>query len=167
MFRTLVKTENHWLPMLLRLGLGVVIFAHGAQKMLGWWGGGGYSATMSGFTGMGIPSVLAFLAIAAEFFGGLGLIFGFLTRIAALGVLVNMVVAALLVHSPHGLFLDWQGTQAGHGVEFHILAAVLSAAVLRLGAGAVSVDRAIYHRRYERAPRMEPIREEDRPPRAA
>lgn len=165
MFRTLVKTENHWLPMVLRLALGIMIFAHGAQKMLGWWGGGGFSPTMSYFTGMGIPAFLAFLAIAAEFFGGLGLIIGFLTRIAAFGVAVNMVMAAILVHAANGFFMDWQGTGAGHGFEFHLLAAALGVAVIRLGAGAVSVDRAIYRSRYERIPRTEPG--EERPRRAA
>ena len=165
MFRTLIKTENHWLPTLLRLGLGIVMFAHGAQKMLGWWGGGGFETTMSGFGQMGIPAVFGFLAIAAEFFGGLGLIVGFLTRIAAFGVACNMLVAAVMVHAPHGLFLDWSGAQDGHGVEFHILALALSVAVMRLGAGAVSVDRAIYRSRYERMPHA--TRRPEEPRRAA
>lgn len=150
MFRSLVKTQNHWLPVILRLTLGIVFFAHGAQKVLGWWGGGGFNATMGGFTGMGIPAVFAFLAIAAEFFGGLGLIFGFLGRIAAFGVACVMLVAALMVHAPYGLFMNWQGTAAGHGFEYHLLALALSIAVMRLGSGAVSLDRAIYRSRYER-----------------
>jgi putative oxidoreductase len=165
MFRTLVKTENHWLPMLMRIALGIVIFAHGAQKMLGWWGGGGFGPTMGFFTGMGFPAFLAFMAIAAEFFGGLGLILGFLGRIAALGVAINMFVAAVVVHAANGLFLDWQGTQGGHGIEFHLLALAVCLAVIRLGSGAASVDRAIYRRRYERVLRTAP--REERPRRAA
>ncbi|HWQ56453.1 MAG TPA: DoxX family protein [Bryobacteraceae bacterium] len=151
MFRRLVKTQNHWLPLVLRLTLGIVFFAHGAQKMLGWWGGGGFSATMGGFTGMGIPAPFAFLAIAAEFFGGLGLIVGFLGRIAAFGVACVMLVAIVMVHAPNGLFINWGGTQPGHGFEFHLLALALSVAIIRLGSGAVSVDWAISGRYKDRA----------------
>src|SRR5437588_12672274 len=95
MFGRLVNTDpDNFVLTVLRLVLGVVFFAHGAQKMLGWFGGYGFSGTMGFFTHqMGIPAPLAFLAIAAEFFGGLGLILGFLTRVAAFGIAVNMVVA--------------------------------------------------------------------------
>jgi putative oxidoreductase len=73
---------------ILRLALGIVFFPHGAQKTLGWFGGLGFSGTMGFFTHqMGIPAPFAFLAIAAEFFGGLGLLAGFLGRIAAFGIL--------------------------------------------------------------------------------
>src|SRR5205809_3031393 len=94
MIRKLYATDDNNATVILRLVLGVVIFAHGAQKMLGWFGGFGFSGTMGFFTGtMHVPAPLAFLAIAAEFFGGLGLILGFLTRIAALGVATNMIGA--------------------------------------------------------------------------
>src|ERR1700741_4641431 len=100
MLRKLITTDDNPATAILRLVLGVVFFAHGAQKMLGWFGGPGFSGTMGMFTGyLHIPAPLAFLAIAAEFFGGLGLILGFLTRIAAFGIAVNMVVAISLVHS--------------------------------------------------------------------
>jgi len=74
MFRKLLTTSDDWTLTLLRLVLGVVFFAHGAQKMLGWFGGYGFSGTMGYFTHGGIPAPLAFLAIAAEFFGGIGLV---------------------------------------------------------------------------------------------
>src|SRR5439155_7170218 len=91
-----------------------VFFAHGALEMLGWIGGFGFSGTMGFFTGtMHIPSLLAFLAIAAEFFGSLGLILGFLTRIAALGIATNMAVAIATVHRAVGFFMNWNGTQKG------------------------------------------------------
>src|SRR5436853_4295103 len=97
--KRLMSTSNDVALTMLRVVLGVIFFAHGAQKMLGWFGGYGFSGTMKAFTGMmHIPAPLAFLAIAAEFFGGIGLVVGFLTRIAALGIGVNMVVAALMVH---------------------------------------------------------------------
>src|SRR6202165_570362 len=94
MIRKLIATDNSSATTILRLALGVIFFAHGAQKMLGWFDGYGFTGTMGFFTGaMHIPAPLAFLAIAAEFFGGLGLILGFLTRIAAFGIAVNMLVA--------------------------------------------------------------------------
>src|SRR5262250_3618638 len=103
MFRRLLATDDNTATVILRLVLGVVFFAHGAQKMLGWFGGYGFSGTMGYFTGTAhIPAVFAFLAIAAEFFGGLGLIFGFLTRIAAFGILSNMIVAVAMVHGQFG-----------------------------------------------------------------
>ena len=106
MLRKLFATEDSAATSLLRLVLGIVFFAHGAQKMLGWFGGPGFSGTMGLFTGyMHIPAPLAFLAMAAEFFGGLGLILGFLTRIAAFGIAVNMVVAVAMVHSNFGFFM--------------------------------------------------------------
>src|SRR6202162_4587427 len=100
MVRKLTATDNDVATTFLRLVLGVIFFAHGAQKMLGWFGGYGFTGTMGFFTGvLHIPAVFASLAIAAEFFGGLGLIFGLLTRVAAFGVLCNMIVAIAMVHS--------------------------------------------------------------------
>src|SRR5258708_5196039 len=142
MVRKLTATDNDGATTILRLVLGVIFFAHGAQKMLGWFGGYGFTGTMGFFTGiMHIPAILAFLAIAAEFFGGLGLIFGFLTRIAAFGILANMIVAIAMVHGQFGFFMNWTGAQKGEGYEYHLL--VLAAAVLLIirGAGAASVDR--------------------------
>src|ERR1700720_1870479 len=131
MFRKLMATDNDAAITILRLVLGVVFFAHGAQKLLGWFGGYGFTGTMGFFTGvMHIPTVFAFLAIAAEFFGGLGLIFGFLTRIAAIGVLSNMIVAIALVHSQFGFFINWTGTQKGEGYEYHLV--ILAVTVLLL-----------------------------------
>src|ERR1700720_3297705 len=122
MFRKLMITDDTAATTILRLVLGVVFFAHGAQKMLGWFGGYGFSGTMGFFTGtMHIPAPLAFLAISAEFFGGLGLILGFLTRIAAFGIAMNMVVAIAVVHSSFGFFMNWTGAQKGEGFEFHLV----------------------------------------------
>ena len=142
MFSKLVRTDNDPATAVLRLVLGVIFFAHGAQKLLGWFGGSGFTGTMGFFTGLlHIPAVFAILAIVAEFFGGLGLILGFLTRVAAFGILSNMVVAIAMVHSQFGFFMNWTGAQKGEGYEYHLL--VLAAAVLLIirGAGAASVDR--------------------------
>jgi putative oxidoreductase len=142
MFRLLSATDDSTATSILRLVLGVVFFAHGAQKMLGWFGGFGFRGTMGFFTGMAhIPAPLAFLAIAAEFFGGIGLLLGFLTRIAAFGIGVNMLVAILTVHLPFGLFMNWTGTQKGEGFEFHLLVLAIVVFLVIRGAGAFSVDR--------------------------
>jgi putative oxidoreductase len=144
MFRKLIATDDNPATVILRLVLGVVFFAHGAQKLLGWFGGPGFSGTMGLFTGyLHIPAPLALLAIAAEFFGGLGLILGFLTRVAALGITVNMLVAIATVHRSFGFFMNWAGTQKGEGFEYHLLVLAITGYLMLRGAGALSVDRAI------------------------
>ena len=146
MFYRLVSTSNDRTLAMLRLILGIVFFAHGAQKMLGWLGGPGFSGTMQMFTQMGVPTVFAVLAIAAEFFGGLGLLVGFLGRIASLGIIANMLVAIAAVHLPHGFFMNWTGTQQGEGFEYHLLAIAMGLTVLIKGSGAMSVARALTQR---------------------
>jgi putative oxidoreductase len=144
MIRRLIVTDDSIATSILRLVLGVVFFAHGAQKMLGWFGGFGFAGTMNYFTGlMHIPAPLAFLAIAAEFFGGIGLIVGFLTRIAAAGIGVNMLVAIMSVHRAFGFFMNWTGTQKGEGFEYHLLVLAIVAFLMIRGAGAFSVDRVL------------------------
>jgi putative oxidoreductase len=144
MFRKLVSTPNDFTLTIVRLVLGVVFFIHGAQKMLGWFGGYGFHGTMGFFTQqMGIPAPLALLAICAEFFGGIGLLVGLLSRIAALGIIVNMLVAIATVHRVNGFFMNWTGQQKGEGFEFHLLAIALALVVVIRGSGAFSIDRAI------------------------
>jgi putative oxidoreductase len=142
MIRKLTATDNDASITVLRLVLGVIFFAHGAQKMLGWFGGYGFAGTMGFFTGMlHIPAVFAFLAIGAEFFGGLGLIFGLFTRVAAFGVFFNMLVAVAMVHHQFGFFMNWTGAQKGEGYEFHLLILATTVFLMIRGAGAASVDR--------------------------
>jgi putative oxidoreductase len=144
MFRKMFSTDDNAATAILRLVLGVVFFAHGAQKMLGWFGGLGFSRTMDFFTGtMHIPVLFAFLAIAAEFFGSLGLILGFLTRIAAFGITINMLVAIATVHFANGFFMNWYGTQKGEGYEFHLLVLAMTLFLMIRGAGPFSIDRAL------------------------
>ncbi len=128
----------------MRLVLGIVFFLHGAQKVLGWFGGFGFSGTMHAFTGMmHIPAPFAFLAILAEFLGGIGLIVGLLARVAAFGIAMNMVVAVAMVHLANGPFMNWYGNQKGEGYEYHLLAIVIALTIMVRGAGAFSVDRAL------------------------
>jgi putative oxidoreductase len=144
MIREMLATDDSTASTILRVVLGLVFFAHGAQKMLGWFGGFGFSATMAAFTGlMHIPAPLAFLAIVAEFFGGLGLMLGFLTRIAAFGIGMNMLVAIATVHGAFGFFMNWTGSQKGEGFEYHLLVLAIVAFLMIRGAGALSVDRAL------------------------
>src|SRR5438093_7449307 len=122
MFKSLFETPDDIVSLILRLTLGLVFFPHGAQKVLGWFGGYGFSGTMGFFTGqLHIPALFAFLAIAAEFAGSIGLITGFLSRVAAFGIGVNMVVATFLVHGANGFFMNWYGNQKGEGFEYHVL----------------------------------------------
>ena len=147
MFRKLIQTDADRVATLLRLTLGLVIFPHGAQKALGLFGGYGFTGTMGFFTGqMHIPALFAFLAIAAEAAGSLGLISGTLTRVAAFGVFCNMLVATVLVHWKVGFFMNWYGSQQGEGYEYHLLAMGLAVAVMIRGGGAASVDRALSRR---------------------
>jgi len=127
----------------LRVVAGSVMLTHGAQKALGIFGGPGYAGAMTMFGKMGIPAPLAALAICTEFFGSLFLIAGLLGRIAALGVIVDMLVAVAMVHLPNGFFMNWAGTQRGEGFEYHILYIALAAPVMVGGAGAWSLDRRI------------------------
>lgn len=144
MLKRLLATKNDGATTLLRLALGVIFFAHGAQKMLGWFGGYGFSGTMGFFTrGLHIPAPFAFLAIAAEFFGSIGLILGFLTRIAGLGILTNMIVAVATIHHRFGFFMNWTGLQKGEGYEFHLLVLAIALYLIIRGAGAASLDRLI------------------------
>jgi putative oxidoreductase len=142
--KKLLATVNDNTLTLMRLILGVVFFLHGSQKLLGWFGGFGFSGTMNFFTSMlHIPAPFAVLAICAEFFGGLGLILGLLARVAAFGIAMNMVVAVLMVHFANGPFMNWYGNQKGEGYEYHLLALALAITIMIRGAGAFSVDGAL------------------------
>ena len=144
MFRRLIQTNYDAVLTFQRILLGLVFFPHGAQKMLGWFGGFGFKGTMNFFTQHEhIPYIFALLAILAEFLGSLGLITGFLTRIAAFGIACNMVVAILMSHAQNGFFMNWMGNQKGEGYEYHLLALTLLISVIIRGAGAFSVDRTI------------------------
>lgn len=143
MLAWLFTTDGSIVPLVLRLALAVVIFPHGAQKLLGWFGGYGFKGTMGYFTGSGIPAPLALIAIVAEFFGPLGLALGLLTRVAAFGIGCVMLVAVFKVHTPNGFFMNWQGNQKGEGFEFHLLAIGLALALVIGGAGLWSLDACV------------------------
>jgi putative oxidoreductase len=144
MLKKIVNTENDYVALVLRLALGYVFFFHGMQKLTTMFGGYGFSGTMGFFTGkLGIPAVFAFLAIMAEGLGWAGLITGFLTRIAAFGITMNMIVAVKMLHFQNGIFMNWFGNQKGEGYEYHLLAIAIGIALMIRGGGALSVDRAL------------------------
>lgn len=126
-----------------RVFLGIVILPHGLQKLLGLFGGAGFSGTVEFFVGSGIPAFIAVLIIIGESFGALGLIFGFLSRLAALGIVIIMLGAIVTVHLKNGFFMNWSGSGPGEGFEYHMLAVGLGLVVLIKGGGAWSVDRAV------------------------
>ena len=145
MLTWMLGTDGDWVITIVRIVLGVVFFAHGAQKALGWFGGAGLQSTVRVFREqLRIPAPLALLSVAAEFLGGLGLIVGLLSRIAALGIAVVMIVALVAVQGKFGFFMNWYGEKQGHGIEYHILVLALALAVIIKGAGAFSLDQVLY-----------------------
>ncbi|MGQ0810166.1 MAG: DoxX family protein [Nitrospiraceae bacterium] len=134
-------TDDGWAGLILRLTLGLVMFPHGAQKMLGWYGGFGFSGTMGFFTEtMHLPWIVALLVISGEFFGSLGLLAGLLTRFTAASLAIIMIGAIATTHLPHGFFMNWFGKQAGEGYEYHLLVIGIGLALMITGAGKWSVD---------------------------
>jgi putative oxidoreductase len=126
---------------MLRLTLGGVMLPHGAQKLLGVFGGHGFWATLGFFTGtLNIPWLLAFVVIVLESFGSAALILGFLTRPVAFGLASIMVGAVAFVHWQNGFFMNWFGEQRGEGFEYHILAFGIALALMATGGGRHSVD---------------------------
>ncbi len=137
-------TYASWSHLVVRLGLGIVFFAHGAQKTFGWFGGHGLSATIGGFRQMNIPPAATALAAFIECFGGLALIIGLLTRPVALALVLVMLVAIVKVHARNGFFLNFAMTPGkGHGYEFNLALIAMALSILIGGAGALSIDRLI------------------------
>lgn len=145
MLLDLLSTNPDWIPTIVRMILGIVFFAHGAQKLLGWFGGPGLKETLRTMREtLGLPAAIAFTAVIAEFFGGVGLIAGLLGRVAAVGIAVVMLAAIVMVNGRYGLFLNWLGDRKGHGYEYHLLAIALAVVIIVRGSGALSVDRMLY-----------------------
>jgi putative oxidoreductase len=137
----LLRTDEAFSSLILRLMLATVFFPHGAQKVFGWFGGPGFSGTLVGFTDKaGIPWVLALMAVMAEFLGPPALAAGLLTRLAAFGLVVNMVVCALMNHVKNGFFMNWFGNQPGEGFEYHLLVVAIGIALMIQGGGKWSLD---------------------------
>lgn len=143
MLKRFLETNDDAALLVARLALGIAIIPHGAQKLLGWFGGHGFSGTIQGFEQSGIPVALAVLVILAESLGAFSLLFGFLSRLQAFGIGSVMIGAVLTVHASNGFFMNWTGQKAGEGFEYHILALGLALAILIGGGGKWSLDRAL------------------------
>lgn len=143
MKKIILTDSSNWTALIARLALGITILPHGAQKLLGWFGGGGFNGTMGYFTeSLGLPAIVALLVILIEFFGSLFLIFGFLTRLSALGF-IGLFIGTTIIHLPNGFFMNWGGTQNGEGIEFFILLIGLATISLLTGGGKISIDSAL------------------------
>jgi putative oxidoreductase len=136
----LLSTDNNIVLMLIRIVLGVVIFPHGAQKLFGWFGGHGWNGSMNFFKNVvGVPYLLGAISILTESVLAVFLIAGFFTRVAALAILINMIVAATM-HFKNGFFMNWNGNSKGEGYEYHLLTFALSIALIIGGGGMFSLD---------------------------
>jgi len=143
MLGSFLKTDQDFAVFVARIVLGFVMLPHGLQKLLGMFEGSGFTGTVDFFVGSGIPYFVAVLIILGESLGAIGLILGFLSRLCALGIAIIMLGAIFMVHLPNGFFMNWFGSAAGEGYEYHILAVGLALVVLIKGGGMWSVDGAI------------------------
>ena len=140
--KNIFKTNNDWAGLLLRLTIAIIIFPHGAQKLLGWFGGYGFSGTMQFFTGtVGLPWIIGFLVILLEFFGSILLVFGLGSRIIAASMIVLSIGIIFTSHIQNGFFMNWFGNQKGEGYEYFLFLIGLSATLLLNGSGRLSLDK--------------------------
>ena len=147
--KLVLHTQPSWTGLILRLTLALVIFPHGAQKVLGWYGGYGWSATMSYLTGaIGLPSALAALVMLIEFLAPVALVLGLFTRGAVVGIAAVMIGAMMKVHLSNGFFMNWSNAPArGEGYEYHLLVLGMALALFFAGAGSCSLDKSIANRK--------------------
>ncbi len=140
--KKMLSADDNYSPIVLRVMLGIVMFPHGAQKVLGWFGGYGLEGTLGFLTQqVGLPMIIALLVITGEFLGPLGLIAGFLTRFSAAGIGIIMIGAVFTAHLGNGFFMNWSGKQAGEGFEYHLLAIGIAIALMITGGGKYSLDQ--------------------------
>ncbi|MHB1015585.1 MAG: DoxX family protein [Desulfurivibrionaceae bacterium] len=143
MVKALLATDNSPAQLLIRLALGMVIFPHGAQKVLGWFGGPGYGATVTAFSAMGFPLWAIILLMVSEFGGSLLLVLGLYTRVWALAIGTAIAICLKMNHLQNGFFMNWAGQQRGEGFEYHILVLGIALALVVRGGGMLSLDRVL------------------------
>lgn len=141
MMNKILITESNWGALAARLTLGIVLFPHGAQKMLGLFGGYGFTGTMDAFTNqMHLPWIVAFTVIMIEFFGSISLLLGFASRLWSLAIAGLFIGIIFTTHLEHGFFMNWFGNQAGEGYEYALLVIGIAVAVLINGSGKYALD---------------------------
>ena len=154
--KKLFATNNSYAPTVLRLLLGSVLFAHGAQKLLGWFGGYGFKGTMEFFTGAaGLPWIVGFLVIIIEFFGALSLLIGFATRLWSISMIFLFIGIVVTTHLPNGFFMNWYGSQKGEGIEYFLLSIGMATSLAVSGAGKLSIDRLLANKTVRSSSSME------------
>ena len=129
------RSAVDWALLVARIVVGAVFMTHGAQKLFGAFGGPGLSAVVQ------MMGPLGYLVTIGEFFGGLGLIFGFLSRFSAASIILIMLGAIVMVHSQFGFFMNWTGKQAGEGFEYHLLVIGTLLPILIAGPGRFAIGR--------------------------
>lgn len=148
--KTISKNTFDYTLLIVRFFLGIVMAAHGAQKLLGWFGGYGFEGTMGYFMQNGLPYILALALILAESFGMIALALGLFSRFMSGSLILIMLGAILTTHAQNGFFMNWFGAQAGEGFEFHLLIIGLSVVIVLNGAGAYSLDALLFKKEFQK-----------------
>src|SRR5512133_3129232 len=144
MKKLLFTNSNNWSALIARLALGATVFAHGAQKLFGWFGGYGFNGTMGFLTGQGgLPYFVALLVVLIESIAALMLIAGVFTRVAAVGIFGLFSIIMFKFHAVNGFFMNWTGSQKGEGIEYFIILLGAALALVIAGGGKGSVDAAL------------------------
>ena len=157
MFREFISTSNDWAVTTAHIALAAVMLPHGAQKLLGWFGGYGFANTVNHFASQGIPKPVGVLVVLGESLGALALLLGLGGRFMAFGIAAIMAGAVAMVHGRHGFFMNWFANQPGEGFEYHLLALGLAAVVMIKGSGAASLDLLLSRRLAAAEPRDFPV----------
>ncbi len=141
LFQKTMYTNAGWHTLVLRATVAIVMWPHGAQQLLGWFGGYGFSGTMQYFAQLGLPSVISFLVIIIQFFGSLLLLTGLFTRFSAFAMIILVVGMVFSGHTQYGFFMNWGGNQGGEGFEYHLLLLGICLALIFTGGGKLSIDK--------------------------
>jgi putative oxidoreductase len=145
----ILQTDSHRVGIIYRVTIAAVLFPHGCQQMLGWFGGYGFTGTMDYFTGtVGLPWIIGFIVIFLQFFGSLFILAGLATRIIAPASIIMFIGMILTGHLDEGFFMNWMGNQTGEGFEYHLLFIGLFLALFVNGSGKYSVDRLLFQKIY-------------------
>jgi putative oxidoreductase len=144
MMQLIFRTNNDWTGVIIRLTIGLILFPHGGQKMLGLFGGPGFSGEMDFLTGtVHLSWLIAFLVIIIEFVGALSFIIGFASRVWAVLTIILMLGIIVSSHLDNGFFMNWFGNQKGEGYEYHLLVIGLCLATILNGSGKLSIDTSL------------------------
>jgi len=148
MKKLLSTNSDNWAALVARVALGATVFAHGAQKLFGWFGGYGFKGTIGFLTGQaGLPYFIALLVILIESIAALMVVAGILTRVAALGIFGLFTIIMFKFHSANGFFMNWAGNQKGEGIEYFIILLGVALTLIIVGGGKASLDAALANNR--------------------